>query len=98
MPRMTTGDTVAVVIDGTVRTLTFEEWQHYEPSNYCWEAGAWCVSEEDDSLYFVSEDGRVDLHDPETFACLQESAGVTQAEYDRYWDQQAAEEHRRTFP
>ena len=87
MPRMTTGDTVDAVIDGTVRTLTFEERQYYEPSNYCYEEGSWCVSDEDDRLYFVSEDGRVDLHDADTFACIRESAGLTQEAHDAYYAQ-----------
>lgn len=98
MPRMTTGATVDAVIDGATVTLTFEEWQYVEPSAYAWEAGAWCSSDEDDYLYFVSEDGRVDRHDAETFACLKESAGVTQAEHERYWREQAEQEHRSNFP
>ena len=98
MAPMKAGDTVAAVIDGTVRTLTFEEWQYVEPSNYCHEAGAWCVSDEDDNLYFVSEDGRVDLHDADTFACIRESAGLTQKAHDAYWEQQARQDEiRREF-
>lgn len=89
---------VARMEDGSTRTLTRDERQYVEPANYCHEAGWWCTSDEDDRLYFVSDDGRVDLHDAETMACMQESAGVTDAAYDAYWREQAEQEHRRTFP
>ena len=88
---------VAVMGDGSRRTLTREERQYVEPSAYCHEAGWWCVADEDDRLYFVSDDGRVDLHDADTFACLQESAGVLRDVHDAYWREQAetAEARRR---
>jgi len=92
MQPLKAGDTIAARIDGAAVNLTTEERQYIEPSAYCHEAGWWCVSGEDDSLYFVSDDGRIDRHDPETFACLEESAGVTQAAWEEYWNDQAAAE------
>lgn len=89
---------VAHLHNGTLVTLTREERQQVEPSAYAHEAGWWCVTDDDDRLYFVSDDGRVDLHDPDTFACLEEAVGVTDAARDAYWREEAAAEHRRTFP
>ena len=89
------GDTVVAHIEGRQIVLTTEERQYVEPSAYCHEAGWWCVSDEDDSLYFVSDDGRIDLHDAETFQCVQESIGVTQEAHDAYWREQAEDEQRR---
>ena len=95
MQPLKAGDTIAARIDGATVTLTTEERQYIEPANYCHEAGWWCFSVEDeDTIYFVSDDGRIDRHDPETFACLEESAGVTEAGWDAYWrDQAEAEGH-----
>ena len=57
MQPLKAGDTIAARIDGAAVNLTTEERQYIEPSAYCHEAGWWCVSGEDDSLYFVSDDG-----------------------------------------
>ena len=92
MQPLKAGDTISARIDGATVNLTTEERQHIEPANYCHEAGWWCVSDEDDSLYFVSDDGRIDRHDADTFACLEESAGVTQAAWEEHWNEQAANE------
>ena len=83
---------VAVMEDGSIRTLTFEEWQPIDPSAYVLEAGAWCVAKEDDAYYFVTLDGRVDIYDEETGACVQEAAGVDQEAHDAYWRIEAAAE------
>ena len=99
MQPLKAGDTIAARIDGAAVTLTTEERQHIEPSAYCHEAGWWCFSTDDeDTLYFVSDDGRIDRHDPETFACIEESVGVTQERNDAYWRDEAEAEYRRTFP
>ena len=94
MQPLKAGDTIAARIDGAAVTLTTEERQYVEPSAYCHEAGWWCVSDEDDWLYFVSDDGRVDRHDAEDFACLEEGVGSTEAAWEEYWrDQAEAERH-----
>ena len=99
MQPLKAGDTIVARIDGATVNLTTEERQYVEPANYCHEAGWWCFSVENEgTLYFVSDDGRIDRHDHETFACLEESAGVTEAGWDAYWNDQAEAEQRRTFP
>lgn len=98
MQPLKAGDTISARIDGAAVTLTTEERQYIEPAAYCHEAGWWCVSGEDGWLYFVSDDGRIDRHDPETFACIEESTGVTEEGWDAYWRDQAEAEQRRTYP
>ena len=95
MQPLKAGDTIAARIDGAAVTLTTEERQHVEPAMYAHEAGWWCVSSEDDWLYFVFDDGRIDRHDPEDFACIEESAGVTETAWGEYWREQAADEAER---
>jgi len=65
----------AILDDGTTRTLTPFERQYVEPHMYCWEAGHWCSATEDDQVYFVSDDGRVDIHSEEDLRCLTFGAG-----------------------
>lgn len=98
MQPLKAGDTIVARIDGAAVTLTTEERQYVEPAMYAWEAGWWCVSGEDDWLYFVSDDGRIDRHNAETFQCVEESAGVTDTAWEGYWNEEVADEYRRTFP
>lgn len=98
----------AVMEDGSTRTLTFEEWQPYEPSSYSHEEGSWCVAAEDDAYYFVAESGRVDIHDEESGICIQFGAGWLAKEMEdraadeedarREWEQERDYDRRKYGP
>lgn len=53
-------DKITVVFpSGKTIKLNVEEYQPVEPSNYCWEAGWNCYSDEYMTEYFVSKSGIV---------------------------------------
>jgi len=61
---MKVGDTISATVNGETLVLTLDEHVPYEPACYHWDDGLWAF-DENESEYFVSQDGTVYAEDSE---------------------------------